>query len=203
MAIINIKGINKSLVFHFEPSSYDEHLDFLKSTFSNNPGLFNGSAITFRGEGLKDHSPEEITALQRLCLDYGMIFSIVESPREKVFNRSPDKDVIIYKTLRSGQKVHSKGSVIIWGDVHESAEIIAAQDIIVLGKLEGFAHAGCYGDPESLIFALNLCPRQLRIADRISRSSGDIVINNYPEIAYIEQDNICIKEYNSRTPLFK
>jgi septum site-determining protein MinC len=125
------------------------------------------------------------------------------APRPDRITPPPSRDLMIYKTLRSGQKVHSDGSIIIWGDVHESAEITAANDVVVLGRLEGLAHAGCFGDLNSTIFALTLTPRQLRIADRISRSSGKIIKNPYPEIAYVEGEGICIKEYSNRDNINK
>ncbi len=117
--------------------------------------------------------------------------------------KAVSSDLILYKTLRSGQKVHSDGSIFIWGNVHESAEVTAGKDVVVLGKLEGLAHAGCFGDVSSTIFALQLSPRQIRIGDRFSRSSGDLVKNNYPEIAFVEADTICIKEYTTRDTIGK
>ena len=196
MAKIDIKGWNQSLVFVFSNGDADEYLSILQERLASNPQLFFGSAVLFQGEGLNSLSQEEIAAIQRLCLDYGMIMNNGFLPAGRV--KSHHKDLSVYRTLRSGQKVHSEVSVIVWGDVHESAEISAARDVLVLGKLEGIAHAGCYGDLNSTIFALVLSPRQLRIGDRISRPPGDFEQSSYPELAYVEGDNICIKEYSAR-----
>jgi septum site-determining protein MinC len=193
VARVDIKGLNKGLVFVFSGGNGEEYQAIIKNKIDSNPKIFNGSPVVFQGEGLKTLSYQEIAALQRLCLDYGMILNNMSLPSKA--EKSSGKDLIIYKRLRSGQKVHSEGTIIIWGDVHESAEITAARDVVVMGKLEGIAHAGCYGDNASTVFALNLCPRQLRIGDRISRSSGEQQKSPYPEIAYVEGDNICIKEY--------
>ncbi len=219
MAKLDVKGKNNNLVFIFESGSFEELSDLFKGRVENNQQLFRGSKVIFQGDGLKTLSPEEIIALQRMCLDYGMILNNMPAPapvsapvpiptpvpapapataQSDRKNPSSGRDLMIFRTLRSGQKVHSEGSIIIWGDVHESAEITAANDVVVLGRLEGLAHAGCFGDVNSTIFALTLTPRQLRIADRISRSSGKIVKNPYPEIAYVEGDGICIKEYSNR-----
>lgn len=194
MAKVDIKGLNKGLVFIFSNGSYSEYIAIIKEKIEKNRQLFNGSPILFQGDGLKSLSIEELGSIQRLCLDYGMTLnnSIMPTTRNE---KPPSKDLIVYKRLRSGQKVHSEGTIIIWGNVHESAEITAAKDVIVLGKLEGIAHAGCYGDLGSTIFALNLAPRQLRIGDRISRDTGDQTKHAYPELAYVEDGNICIKEY--------
>lgn len=195
MTVVNIKGFNNSLVFILKEGTFEDYRLFLTEKFESSQQLFKGSQIIFKGEGLKNLAYNEIASLQKLCLNYGMILNNTESIQEKP---STEKDLIIRKTLRSGQKIHSEASLIIWGDVHESAEITAASDIIVLGKLEGVAHAGCYGDLSSTIFALNLSPRQIRIGNKISRKSDNDAIGNYAEIAYVEGDNICIKEYKSR-----
>jgi len=196
LAKVDIKGVNKNLVFVFTNGTGEEFEAILRNRFESNRQLFEGSPVLFQGEGLQHLSQGEVASLQRLCLDYGMILHNVHVPSRR--EKSTGEDLFIYRTLRSGQKLHSEGSMIIWGNVHESSEITAAKDVIVLGKLEGIAHAGCYGDVSSTIFALNLCPKQLRIGDKISRAPGDYVKNPVPQMAYTEGDNICIKEYTPR-----
>jgi len=222
LAKLDVKGKNNNLIFVFGAGSFEELAGLLKERVENNQALFSGSQVLFQGDGLKTLRLEELIALQRMCLDYGMVLNNMPAPQPAAAPVSapaaapapaaaqPDRkthatgrDLMIFKTLRSGQKVHSEGSIIVWGDVHESAEITAASDVVVLGRLEGLAHAGCFGDVSSTIFALTLTPRQLRIADRISRSSGKIVRNPYPEIAYVEGDGICIREYSNRDNLNK
>ena len=196
MAKIDIKGINNCLVFVFSNGTAEEYTELLKNRFENKPQLFEGSPVLFQGEGLQQLTRQEVSSLQRLCLDHGMILHNVHVPDRQA--KVTGDDLIIYKTLRSGQKLLSEGSMIIWGNVHESAEVSAAKDIIVLGRLEGIAHAGCYGDVGSSIFALNLSPKQLRIGDRISRAPGDFAKNPVPAVAYTEDNNIYIKEYSPK-----
>jgi len=196
LAKVDIKGVNKNLVFVFTNGTGEEFEAILRNRFESNRQLFEGSPVLFQGEGLEHLSQEEVASLQRMCLDYGMILHNVHVPSRR--EKSTGEDLFIYRTLRSGQKLHSEGSMIIWGNVHESSEITAAKDVIVLGKLEGIAHAGCYGDVSSTIFALNLCPKQLRIGDKISRAPGDYIKNPVPQMAYTEGENICIKEYTPR-----
>ncbi len=194
---VNIKGVNDSLVLFFDQGDYDEHFAFLKERFSKNRQLFAGSRILFQGPALNDFSQEQLAALQGLCLEHGMVlnnFQAQITPRPTKKNR----DLTLKRNVRSGQKLRSEGSVVVWGDVHESAEITAVGDIVVLGRMQGVAHAGCEGDMDSIIFALELAPTQLRIGNRVSRASGDKVKTDYPEMAYWDSENICIKEYNPR-----
>ncbi len=203
--MIKIKGVNGNLVFVFGPGTCAEYMTYLASHLAQNNTLFAGSAVYFKGEGLKNLSHQEIAALQKLCLENGLVLNNNEpvksasktEAREKTVP-SPGQDVFIRRHIRSGQKVHADGVLVIWGDVNESSEITAGGDIIVLGKLAGIAHAGCYGQRESIVFALNLSPSQIRIADKISRSSGDDLKKRNPEIAFLDEDNICISEYAAR-----
>lgn len=199
--MIKIKGVNNNLVFVFEDGAFEDYYAFLQERFSNNKQLFSGSQVVFKGEGLQLLNQQELSQLQRLCLDNGMILNNSEIVLDKKApDKNPGRDTVIYKNVRSGQKIISEGSVLVWGDVHESAEIIAAQDIIVLGKLKGIAHAGYNGDLDSVVFALDLSPSQIRIANKISRSADEPVSGTGPEIAFWENDNICIKEYRSPGP---
>lgn len=209
--MIKIKGVNGNLLVLFDTAPFADTYRELSDTIKNNQQLFKGSRVIFSGSGLTDFSLEELAALQQLCLNYGMVLNNTELPVRKSAGAEPQpsatrsvppsKDLFIHKNLRSGQKVNSEGSVVVWGDVHESAEIIAGRDIIVLGKMGGIAHAGCFGDTTSIVFALNLVPSQIRIADRISRSPEDQSTRPYPEVAYVDEDGISIKMYNPRENL--
>lgn len=194
---VKIKGVNDSLVLFFDQGDYDEQFAFLKERFINNQQLFSGSRIVFQGPALINFTREQMAALQALCLEHGMVLNNFQTQS----NPKPERkkhDLNLRRNVRSGQKIRSEGSVVVWGDVHESAEITAVGDIVVLGRLQGVAHAGCNGDMESIIFALELSPTQLRIGNRVSRASGDKVKADYPEYAYWDSENICIREYNPR-----
>ncbi len=194
---VNIKGMNNNLIFMFGPGSFDEYYRFLNERLTNNQALFHGSSVLFQGNGMDNLSPGEITALQKLCLDHGILLNNT-APALPPPEKNPKSNLIIHRNVRSGQNVRSEASIVIWGDVHESAEIIAGGDIIILGKLKGIAHAGYFGDQSSSIFALALMPGQIRIANLISQSPEEELNNHYPEIAFIENGKICIEKYTPR-----
>lgn len=101
------------------------------------------------------------------------------------------------QTLRSGQYMGSQGNLVIIGDVHQGAEIVAYGDILVLGSLRGTAHAGAEGNEKALIWALQFQPTQVRIADHITRPPDEEKkpggIN--PEVAFIKDGLVTIKAY--------
>lgn len=110
---------------------------------------------------------------------------------------------VVYTTLRSGQKIETEHSVIIFGDVNSGAEVIAGGDIIVLGTLRGIAHAGAYDETGGgrVIFCLNMQPTQLRIGTVISRGLNDDRTgepNRSSEIARVQNNLIVVEAYQSR-----
>jgi septum formation inhibitor MinC len=106
---------------------------------------------------------------------------------------------IIYATLRSGQKIETEHTLVIFGDVNSGAELIAGGDIIVLGTLRGVAHAGAYDETGGgrVIFSLDLRPTQLRIGMVISRGSASEG-NGVPELARVDGSMIVVEPYQSK-----
>lgn len=71
-------------------------------------------------------------------------------------------------SLRSGQKIEFEGSLVIIGDVNSGAEVIAEENIVVLGTLRGLAHSGAKGNKDAIIAAERILAPQIRIADKIA-----------------------------------
>lgn len=77
-------------------------------------------------------------------------------------------------TLRSGDHLQVEGSVLLLGDVNPGARVSAGRHVLVWGRLRGIAHAGCRGDDDARIVALQLRPLQLRIAGVVARGPEDL-----------------------------
>lgn len=107
--------------------------------------------------------------------------------------KSYNKDVGTSETtfhkgsLRSGQRVEVEGSIVVIGDVNSGAEVIAADNIIVIGTLRGLAHAGANGNKEAIIAASTLEVVQLRISNIVMEIDKDK--ENIYKHAYIYVDN--------------
>ena len=100
-------------------------------------------------------------------------------------------------SLRSGQIIRFRGSVVVLGDVNPGAEILAEGNVIVLGSLKGLVHAGCMGDQDCYIGAISLMPSQLRIADKITympkeMSKDGSFWGGSPQYAFISDGQIYI-----------
>lgn len=110
---------------------------------------------------------------------------------------APPAALFLKETLRSGRLVYHEGPVIVVGDVNPGAEIIAAGDVIVWGRLRGLVHAGALGDAMAVICALELTPTQLRIADQIAIPPDDKRRQPAPEIAAIRDGQIVAEPWRS------
>lgn len=106
-----------------------------------------------------------------------------------------EETTLVCRHLRSGQKLYTKGNLVVLGDVNPGAEVIAGGNILVMGVLRGMAHAGKFGDENTLVAAYRLSPTQLRIADHITRPpDGDEILVNSPELARIRAGKVIIEK---------
>lgn len=129
--------------------------------------------IKVKGKILTNKEIEEVKELIKENLDVDVEF---ESPTtlglhgiKKAFSQEiKDSKTKFYKgSLRSGQRIEYEGSIVVIGDVNAGAEVIAAENIAIIGGLRGLAHAGAKGNKKAIIAANKIeCP-QIRIADKI------------------------------------
>jgi len=111
----------------------------------------------------------------------------------------PEHQALLWQqTLRSGQSIHFPGHVTLIGDINAGAEIVAGGNIVVWGAIRGVAHAGAFGDEESVICALDMEPAQLRIAGHIGRAPEQRRHSRGPEIARVEGGQIVAEAWNKR-----
>jgi len=108
---------------------------------------------------------------------------------------------IVRGVVRSGQKIETEHSVVVFGDVNSGGEIVAGGDIVVLGSLRGVAHAGAYDETGGgrVIFALNLQPTQLRIGGVISRGASNSATQAIAEVARVDGNLIVVEPYQAKT----
>ena len=128
-----------------------------------------------------------------------------DEEREKSFKRAIEekvssldiKNAIFYKgSLRSGQVAEFETGVIVMGDINPGANIVSKGSIVVLGSLKGTAVAGQSGNENAFIFALDMKPMQLRIADYVGRAGDEGDDGLKTAIAYAQDGGIYIDSYN-------
>ncbi|MBF0289126.1 MAG: septum site-determining protein MinC [SAR324 cluster bacterium] len=122
--------------------------------------------------------------------------SLENSSEDSFFLQGVDTTnaLLVRQTLRSGQNIQSKPSVVMMGDLNAGAEIVSEGDIIVLGAIRGMVHAGASGNRNALVFALRMQPTQIRIAEMITQPPAeDKNFTSFePEVAFIEGQSIVL-----------
>lgn len=95
-------------------------------------------------------------------------------------------------SMRSGKKIEYEGSIVILGDVNAGAEVVAGENIVILGILRGVAHAGAKGNKKAIIAASNIESPQIRIANVVKEmeKEDEGLRKTY---AYIKEKEIVIE----------
>ena len=120
---------------------------------------------------------------------------------EKSFNKKIEESrtKFITKSLRCGNRIEFKGSVVIIGDVNAGSEVVAEENIIIFGNLRGLAHAGAKGNKKGIIAAASIESKQIRIADIIKEiederdEEGNIIVGTRKTYASVEEDKIILE----------
>ena len=139
-----------------------------------------------------DHIQDLIQKEMKVKVDFDSPRSLGLHGIKKTFKKEIEtSETKYYKgSLRSGQRIEYEGSIVILGDVNDGAEVIAEDNITVLGMLRGMAHAGAKGNEKALISAHVIESPQIRIASVIKeRTRDEIDIERY-SYAYINDEGV-------------
>ena len=116
-----------------------------------------------------------------------------ESKTESKTDGELSEMLVVEKTLRGGQEVRTKSSVLVCGNVNPGAQVIAGGSIDVRGKCLGMVHAGAYGNKSAVIIADYLAPTQIRIANLVARAPDEGDSSSKAERASIKDGQIVIE----------
>ena len=183
-----------------EDAEEKEIIEALKNKIEHLEKLYKNDTTPIKvvGKILKNKEIEEIRKIVKERINVDIDF---ESPttlglhgiKKGFYKEIKSSETKFYKTsLRCGQKVEFEGSIAILGDVNAGAEVIAEENIIVLGELRGLAHAGAKGNREAIIAANKIdCP-QIRIADKIKEFEKEELEETKKYIYINEKDEIVL-----------
>ena len=114
--------------------------------------------------------------------------------------KSFSKDIATSETkfhrgsLRSGQKIEFEGSLVILGDVNAGAEVLAGENIVILGILRGMAHAGAKGNKEAIIAAASIESPQIRISNIVKEIEKEEFEDSIKTCAYVSEEGQIVLE---------
>ena len=108
-------------------------------------------------------------------------------------NEIQNSDTKFYKgALRSGQKIEYEGSIVLMGDLNGGAEIVAGENIAVVGVLRGVAHAGAKGNKKAVITAASIEAPQIRIANIVKEIEKEDK-ETKKTFAYVDGENVVLE----------
>ena len=118
-------------------------------------------------------------------------------------NRNITEALFIKSTFRSGESLHHHGDVVVLADVNPGSEIRADGDIVVVGSLKGWVHAGASGDNKAVVVALDLSSSKFQIAkyEGVPPTSARRRLNSLvsgPKIAYVRSRSIHVAPFAGR-----
>ena len=217
--IVKLKGSKQGLQLVFAPGAeFDAIKADIRNKLEEGSRFFRRGTVIQIAPGTL--SAENETALRKLFHQHGVLFrvedlsEVMPKPAQKNVAPPPQEEpkteasaaappaavpaeeksmLVIDRTVRGGQEIQTKGSVMICGNVNPGAQIIAGGSIDIRGTCKGMVHAGAYGDATAFIVADRLMPTQIRIADRIAQPPEKMETPTVAERASIIDGKIVIE----------
>lgn len=199
---INIKKDNIVIKIN-EEFSHEDIMYSLRKKIPQLKKLYQSedTPIVITGKILKNKEIDEIQQLIKKYIDVKINF---DSPRTLGLHgitKTYNKEIATSETkfhrgaVRSGQKIEYEGSLVVLGDVNDGAEVIAGENIVILGILRGLAHAGAKGNKDAMIAASSIEAPQLRISNIVKeRERQEILEDTRKTYAYLNENGEMVIE---------
>ena len=194
---------NEIVVKINEELSQKEILDSVKKKIAEIKKIRkeNDLPLFITGKNLSEEESKEIEKIIKDKIDIQITFDIPKILGLHGIKKAFNKEIAVSETkfhrgaLRSGQRIEYEGSLVVLGDVNAGAEVIAGENIVVLGILRGLAHAGAKGNKEEIIAAASIEAPQIRISNIIKeRTKAEIQDRTLKTSAYIDENGEMIIE---------
>lgn len=185
--------INEEAEFDLIEKSIKHKVSQLKKIYKESK-----TPITITGKVLKNKEMDIIERIISKELNVEVDFDMPKELGLHNIKKTFEQEVSTSETkfhrgsLRSGQKLEEDGSIVILGDVNAGAQVIAAENIVVLGTLRGLAHAGAKGNKDAIIAAGKLDIVQVRIANIVKEIDRDEEPLHKCAYVFVEGDKIII-----------
>ena len=205
---VKINGEKERIIIKLkEEGTQEQIIESLKKKLTELKKLYKeaNTPIFITGKILKNSEMLEIKNLINSKIDVKVEF---DSPKtlglhgiKKSFNKEIESSETKFfrGSIRSGQRIEYEGSIVVLGDVNGGAEIIAGDNVVVVGVLRGLAHAGAKGNKKAIIAAASIECKQIRIANIIKEmeeekdEEGNVIIPTRKTYASVEGEEIILE----------
>lgn len=205
---VKVNLTNENLIIKLnEEADQKEIVESLKKKITQLKKLYKDAKtpILVTGKVLNESDRVEIKNIIQEKIDVKISFDIPQELGLHGIKKSFSQEIESSQTkfhrgaVRSGQRIEYEGSIVVLGDVNGGAEIIAGDNVVVLGVLRGLAHAGARGNKKAVIAAASIDCKQIRIADIIKEmeeekdEEGNIIASERKTYAYVEKDELILE----------
>ena len=205
---VKVNLTNENLIIKLnEEADQKEIIETLKKKITQLKKLYKDAKtpILITGKTVKENERVEIINIIQEKIDVKVSFDVPQELGLHGIKKSFSQEIEASQTkfhrgsVRSGQRIEYKGSIVILGDVNGGAEVIASDNVVVLGVLRGLAHAGASGNKKAIIAAASIDSKQIRIADIIKEiedekdEEGNIIVSSRKTYAYVEEDRLILE----------
>lgn len=205
---VKVNLTNENLIIKLnEEASQKEIAESLKKKITELKKLYKDSKtpILVTGKVLKESEKIEIKNIILEKIDVKVSFDVPQELGLHGIKKSFSQEIESSQTkfhrgaIRSGQRIEYEGSIVVLGDVNGGAEVIAGDNVVVLGVLRGLAHAGARGNKKAIIAAASIDCKQIRVADIIKEmedekdEDGNIIASERKTYAYVEEDKLILE----------
>lgn len=204
---VMIKGNKSGMTIYLEPNApFAQILADLEKKFRESAKFWGSVQMALALEG-RSLTPEEefqianaimeSSQVEILCLvdqDGEQIRRCERALNEKLMELSGLTGEFHKGDLHRGDNLDSEVSLVIIGDVNHGARVTAKGNIIILGELKGSVYAGCGGNADAAVVALDMAPIQIRIGNYSSRiGEKNKRLGKGPMLAVVENGAICTR----------
>lgn len=205
---VKVNLTNENLIIKLnEEATQKEILESLKKKMTGLKKLYKDekTPILVTGKILNENEKVEIKNIIQEKLDVKISFDVPLELGLHGIKKSFSQEIESSQTkfhrgaVRSGQRIEYEGSIVVLGDVNGGAEVIAADNVIVLGVLRGLAHAGARGNKKAIIAAASIDCKQIRIADIIKEmedekdEEGNVIATTRKTYAFVEENKLILE----------
>ena len=205
---VKVNLTNENLIIKLnEEAEQKDIVESLKKKIAQLKKLYKDSKmpILVTGKVLKESEKIEIKNIIQEKIDVKISFDVPQELGLHGIKKSFSQEIESSQTkfhrgaVRSGQRIEYEGSIVILGDVNGGAEVIAGDNVVVVGVLRGLAHAGARGNKKAVIAAASIDCKQIRIADVIKEmedekdEEGNIIASSRKTYAYVEEDKLMLE----------
>lgn len=182
-----IKGVQSGLIVVLDSNlPYDDLRNDIVEKFTSSSNFLGEAdiAISFEGRNLNNDELADIIGIIHSTTKLNIVYVISKDPvmearfqqtiEDRLMELSENTAKIHKGSVRSGQTLDSSSGLIILGDIHENAIVNASGNVLVIGSIEGTVNAGLNGNKRSFIFALDMRPCALSIANYLYSSQQNL-----------------------------